>query len=159
MKHSSYFRLAACGLFILGCTFSLAQNSPQPFSSDYTFTAEGSKPSTGKIYFSWPFYRMDTDAMISIVNYKTKTSYTIFRDKRVYFERRARSTPLMLKTRAPNGRISPAKKLDQRRRMGAHATSGRQPINKVDILGTCALTASCISQSVRAMLMGLLLTT
>jgi hypothetical protein len=89
VAHNSYFRLAACGLFILTCVFSLAQNSPQPFSSDYISTVEGSEPITGKIYFSWPYYRMDTGAIVSIVNYKTKTSYKIFRDKREYFETRA----------------------------------------------------------------------
>jgi len=89
VKRNGHFRFAVCSFFVLSCLFAIAQNTPQPFSSDYVFTAEGSKPSTGKIYFSWPYYRQDTEGIRLITNYSTKISYGIFLDKRQYFETRA----------------------------------------------------------------------
>jgi hypothetical protein len=74
-------------LFILGFSWAAAQNRPQPFSSDFIFT-EGSFKSTGKIYFSWPNYRMDIESIISIANYETKRRYAIFLDQHKYFETR-----------------------------------------------------------------------
>jgi hypothetical protein len=89
VKWNGHFMFAVCSFFVLSSLFAIAQNMPQPFSSDYSFTAEGSKPSTGKIYFSWPYYRQDTGNMRVITNYSTNISYGIFLDKHQYFETRA----------------------------------------------------------------------
>lgn len=88
VKHNDYFRLGVCSFFVLNCLSAIAQNTPQPLSSDFIFTAEGSR-STGRIYFSWPYYRHDSEGMRVITNYSTKVSYVIFLDKRQYFETRA----------------------------------------------------------------------
>jgi hypothetical protein len=89
MKHSSHLRLAICALFVLSGLFPLAEDTPQPFSSDYVSAAEGSKPTTGKFYFSWPRYRMDNGNVIVITNYSTQISYNLFLDKHEYIETRA----------------------------------------------------------------------
>lgn len=90
VKDSGDFRLGVCSLFVLSFfVCSCAKSTPRPFSSGYVFTAPGSSPTTGKIYFSWPYYRQDSDGgglPRLITNYSTRISYIIWLDERKYTE-------------------------------------------------------------------------
>ena len=72
---------------LLSFSFLLAQNEPQAFSADYVFTDSGSKEPPGRIYFSWPYLRMDNaKGIVLIANYTTRIQYSIFTEKHNYFE-------------------------------------------------------------------------
>ena len=86
MKHTGRVVKVGC-LLILNVSLVFAQNKPPSFSGDYIFTDNGSKPETGKIYFSWPYVRMDSEGGIFfITNYSTKIKYAIISDKHIYSE-------------------------------------------------------------------------
>ena len=89
---TGYFKMITAMLLTLGVSLIFGQDKPQPLSADYTFTLKdgSSKPGTGKIYFSWPYVRMDSDGgTITITNYATNTEYFLFTEGHKYLEKRA----------------------------------------------------------------------